>query len=292
MKRLNILLLICSVFLLACGAGKNREDGQQKTTEELLRRVRTQKWSPLSGANRFALGLYNSVYRAANTGYDIGDVEKILKKGTDPNKSYGEAGWMDTNPLIIVARSSYTSCYNLEKGEKLPDVTPDVQTLLQLVSAGANIQAFPYVWIVVYIHDNGDIEQIKRQWKSDHEHEGATEEQLDARIKNTVADSNRLLEAFINAGADPAMRGDPYPFGQDAIRTMSDELAIEYFKKGTLPINEAIVKGSTWESQVDFLLKCTKLDKDSLDAARRSNDPKMIAKITKLWAEQNRNFAR
>jgi len=65
------------------------------------------------------------------------------------------------------------------------------------------------------------------------------------------------------------------------------EEASEYFAKGTRPLYEAIKKGMRWESQVDLLLQYTTLDEDSLKAARESKDPAMIAKITRLWNEQN-----
>jgi len=103
-----------------------------------------------------------------------------------------------------------------------------------------------------------------------------------------VNDANRVIEAFLKAGADPDKRGHPYPYTKEANwEKITDEEADEYFAKGTRPINEAIKKGIRWESQVDLLLQYTALDEDSLEAAEESKDPAMIEKITKLWKEQN-----
>jgi len=107
-------------------------------------------------------------------------------------------------------------------------------------------------------------------------------------MKEQVATCNRVIQAFIDAGADPDMRGSPKPFEHVITNVffMNDWIASLYYRKGTRPINEAIKKGMEWESQVDLLLKYVKLDKDSLAAAQESGDPAMIDKITRLWDDQ------
>jgi hypothetical protein len=98
---------------------------------------------------------------------------------------------------------------------------------------------------------------------------------------------NRIIEAFLKAGADPDLPGHPYPFSYEAMKArITDEQAREYFSKGTRAINEAIAKGMAWESLVDLLLAYTQLDEESLKAAERSNDPAMVRKIQKLWQVQ------
>jgi hypothetical protein len=115
----------------------------------------------------------------------------------------------------------------------------------------------------------------------------STPEEAREAAASYVEDANRVLEAFLEAGADPDQPGHPYPYSYEVVDNgISDEEANEYFARGTRAINEAIKKGIWWESQVDLLLRYTTLDEDSLAAAEESNDPAMIAKITKLWLKQ------
>jgi hypothetical protein len=102
-------------------------------------------------------------------------------------------------------------------------------------------------------------------------------------------DENRLLEAFLQAGADPDKLGHPHPYSYEAIieKFITDENVDEYFKDGTHAINHTIEKGMAWESQVDILLHYTELDDESLLAAKKSNDFLMIEKINQLWEIQN-----
>jgi hypothetical protein len=188
---------------------------------------------------------------------------------------------MDSNPLNVVAEDFYDTYARQRSGMAIPDPPPDVAVLNLLVKAGADINRRPYIWDRVFVYNNYDFKGIEDQREADHE--STAPSAMKVEIDNFIEDANRLIEAFIEAGADVDKRGHPYPFRNAGI---NDKLANEYFAQGSRAINVAIEKGIVWESQVDLLLKYTKLDEESLKAAAQSNDPKMVEKITKLWQEQ------
>ena len=232
----------------------------------------------------------------AITTKDVDKVREYLEKGYDPNRCRGEEGWMVGTPLNVMVRGSYDTYLRLIRGEEIPDPPIDIAMFQMLVDAGADVNQRPYIWCRVNLYDNFllklrlENEQLRLNWKTPQTKEEAEElkkENLEAALYY-VHDTNRLIEAFLKAGADPDKRGHPYPYSLEAKRKrITDEEADKYFAKGTRPINEAIKKGIRWESQVDLLLQYTTLDKDSLKAARESKDPAMLAKITRLWNEQN-----
>jgi len=231
---------------------------------------------------KLAKELYNTVYRR-----DINAVKKALKKGANPNYCLGEAGWVDSNPLSVIAESFYDIYYR-KRFELIPNPIPDVAVLNILLEEGANIDQRPYIWERVFKYNNKNIESITRQRKADNE---STEpEAMQEQIDIFMSDVNRLIEAFLKAGADSDKLGHPYPFSYEAVRArITEEQANEYFAQGTRAINVAIEKGIAWESQVDLLLQHTKLDEESLIAAERSNDHAMVEKINKLWEIQQKN---
>jgi hypothetical protein len=230
------------------------------------------------------------LWRAIET-KDVDKVKRYLEEGYDPNKSRGEQGYRDRNPLNIIAKSFYTTHARLVSGEELPDPPPDVAILELLVSAGADVNRRPYIWCRINTWDNFSLDshtnrktlsRVGNYPKTEAEMEEFEDEKIIASLY-FIKDANRVLEAFLKAGADPDMRGHPYPYSHEAHRArITDKEADEYFSTGTRPINEAIKKGMRWESQVDLLLQYTTLDEDSLSAARESEDTAMIAKITKL----------
>jgi hypothetical protein len=222
-----------------------------------------------------AKDLYNAVY-----GDHVEWVKELLDAGADPNYCFGENGYIDSNPLNVVAEDFYDTYYRRQFGEAIPDPPPDVAVLNLLVKAGADINRRPYVWNRVFLYNNYSIKDIENQSKADNE---ATEPSaMKAEIDNYIKDANRLIEAFVKAGADVDKRGHPYLRKAE----MDDTRANVYIAHGSRAINVAIEKGIVWESQVDLLLKYTKLDEESLKAAARSNDFQMVEKITELWQEQ------
>lgn len=221
--------------------------------------------------------LYTAVYSRR-----IEKVKELLANGSDPDYCTGEAGWVDSNPLNVVAESFYGTYYRHHLNKKIPDPAPDVVVLEILVEYGANIKERPYIWDRVDKFDNDFYDRSKGTAIIFNKRMQINT--LEEHFKTFVNDSNRLIKAFLEAGADPDFRGHPYPFSYKAISTrMTDEKAEKYFAKGSRAINIAIEKGMGWESQVDLLLEYTTLDKESLEAAERSNDPLMIRKINELW---------
>ena len=226
---------------------------------------------------------------------NVAQVKQYMEDGYDPNKSYDEGWWGNATPLNMIAGSFFTTYYRRERGEEIPSPPPDVAMLELLVVAGAKVNERPYVWLRVYTYSNRSLENALRQAILGHTGQYA---KSDADMKKLrmqepeafecfIGDANRVIEAFLKAGANPDMLGHPTPFsGREIAGNMTDERAAGYFAQGTRPINEAIKKGMWWESQVDLLLQYTTLDEDSLKAAKESNDPAMIEKITRLWNEQ------
>jgi hypothetical protein len=283
--RIFIGTLLLVVFAISCGSqGDNVTRGQSTLIEKITRAIfypiRSGSLFFPSKKNKLARDLYSAVYGGDNVAW----LQRILSAGADPNYCLGECGWIDANPLNVIADSFYDTYYRHQRGEMIPNPAPDVATLTLLLNAGANISKRPYIWDRVYRWNDSIFNQTI---------EKGEEPSVVVELKKYfIHDANRLLKAFLEAGADPDMRGDPYPFSSKAVEAkITDEQANAYFKKGSRAINVAIEKGSAWETQVDLLLKYTKLDQESLEAAKRSNDPKMIAKITKLWVEQTKSPA-
>jgi hypothetical protein len=219
---------------------------------------------------------------------DVEEIREFLEQGYDPDQCLGSEGWNSSNPLVVIMRRVYFTLVDYENNRPIPEPTPDVAMMRALVEGGADIHRFPYIWRGVYGYSNDSIEQI--QTKVGVYHNGelvATQEEADQEKARYVQDVNRLIEAYLEAGAGPDKPGHPYPF-RPAKKDffMTNEEANAYFSKGTRAINEAIKKGVVWESQVDLLLRYTTLDEASLEAARESNDPAMIGKIYRLWIEQ------
>lgn len=217
-------------------------------------------------------------------GLQVNAVRELLEQGADPNYCIGEFGWFDSNPISIIPT------YNtfLDDESKIQNPPPDSMILDLLINAGADINMRPYIWWNIYAFDNETILLIKRieRYQGELDENPIYKKHVDTRI----GDANRFIEALLKAGANPDALGHPYPFSDRAITfRITDARTKKYFKKGTRPINEAIKKGILWESQVDLLLKYTKLDENSLMAARESNDPAMIEKINRLWEIQEKD---
>lgn len=280
--------VVCmAFFLVLLNAGGTKEEDVRKSKSSnavgrfFVRPARTSKPFFFTKRGRLARELYNYTDRAGS-GYDPELVLDVLQRGADPNYCSGENGWAETHPINVLVESFNSTFHNI------PEMTPDgdVQALRHLVDFGANINALPYVWVRItgITLDESDYRQWKLNSKSFNPEEQRT--YIATREKKLIEDANRLLIALLELGADPDMRGHPYPFSYEAMYKMNDAKAAEYFAKGTRPINEAIKKGIMWESQVDILLRYTNLDEDSLVAAQESGDPQMIEKIQRLWEAQ------
>ena len=291
-KTLLALLALFSITISSCFFGGRDYKKANEAWEGRWRRIKevnsisheeNVRQNDLSNAIRFGLTHDESMR--------LDKLKQYLEEGYDPNRSCGEE-WSERTPLYLVARSFYSSWLSIEFGREISDPPPDIEVFQLLVDAGADVNQWPYIWLRVYKWDNWHLDNWIRDAGPYFARLSLTKEETERGKEQVifyyVNDANRIIEAFLKAGADPDKFGHPYPFSPAAThRWISEEEAREYFAKGTRPINEAIKKGIRWESQVDLLLQYTMLDVDSLEAARESNDPAMIEKITRLWDEQN-----
>ena len=273
---IGLLVTIITLLLFSCMHDENRYNKKMK---KLLESIRQVEFPGLNKGLHDQWLFYNAVY-----GLESDEVQEFLNKGFDPNYCHGECGWVDANPLSVLAESFYNTYIRILIGEEIPDPTPDVMILQLLIEFGADVNKRPYIWDRIYMYNKKDLHERNPVF-IDGKAVGIDKDYKTYFIK----DANRIIEAFLKAGADPDKLGHPYPFSWEAMKArITDEQANEYFKNGTRAINEAIEKGIVWESQVDLLLKYTNLDEESLKAAERSNDSLMIMKIQKLWEMQNK----
>jgi hypothetical protein len=269
MKKIITLILFIA-HLTQFTACTLKENGSMKQVNDAMKRLLSGIRAESLDKDDISWQLYNYITRL-----EPDEVKRILEKGANPNFCKGDGGWYDSNPLNVLVRTFYNT-YNDDKMAKNPR---DVFVLDLLVKAGADINRRPYVWELVHLRDTPGFYRVILA----NEDEQTTLQ----RLTHHVVDVNRLLKAFLDAGANPDKLGHPYPFSYEALmQGMDDEQANGFFAQGTRAINEAIKKGMVWESQVDLLLQYTSLDEGSLNAAERSNDPAMIEKITKLWENQ------
>ena len=217
-------------------------------------------------------GFYLALY-----GLETDTVKEYLDAGYDPDKCRGEAMWVDSNPLRVVTEQWFSSYDFIKNAPKIIDCYPDVEIINDLVSYGADINKLPYVWEKIYRENNEEISFITRKRQSPE-----TEQIRELYIE----DCNRVLKALLENGADPNIKGHPFPFGDSRkLLLFTDKKAFKYFnsKEATTPIYEAIKKGMVWESQIDLLLEYgAKLDESCLEAAKLSGEQTMINKIEKL----------
>ena len=272
MKKIIAVFLICVLFS-SCG---KFEEGtvlnRLNPIRLLLLNIRKNPVNISNEQRKQARAFYNAIVRYE---WEPEKVKEMLAAGADPNYCYGECGWVQNNPLMLLSEMSFSSYYFKEKHGYIPDITPDVALLNELLSYGADIDKYPYVWAIVYRNGNGYIRDLEKQ---------ETKDVAKVKIESTIADTDRILRAFLEKGADVNKRGDPYPFSGDSPDNMSDEVLNMYFNKGSTPLYEAIKKGMRWESEIDLLLKYGAIiDESCLEAAKLSGEEAMVEKIQKLF---------
>ena len=272
MQKIIAVFFICVLFS-SCG---KFEEGtvlnRLNPIRLLLLNVRKNPDNISNEQRKQARAFYNAIVRYE---WEPEKVKEMLAAGADPNYCYGECGWVQNNPLMLLSEMSFSSYYFEKKHGYVPDITPDVALLDDLLSYGADIDKYPYVWAIVYRNGNGYIRDLEKQ---------ETKDVAKVKIESTIADTDRILRAFLEKGADVNKRGDPYPFSGDSPDNMSDEVLNMYFNKGSTPLYEAIKKGMRWESEIDLLLKYGAIiDESCLEAAKLSGEEAMVEKIQKLF---------
>ena len=272
MQKIIAVFFICVLFS-SCG---KFEEGtvlnRLNPIRLLLLNIRKNPDNISNEQRKQARAFYNAIVRYE---WEPEKVKEMLAAGADPNYCYGECGWVQNNPLMLLSEMSFSSYYFKEKHGYIPDITPDVALLNELLSYGADIDKYPYVWAIVYRNGNGYIKDLEKQEIKD---------VAKVKIESTIADTDRILRAFLEKGADVNKRGDPYPFSGDSPDNMSDEVLNMYFNKGSTPLYEAIKKGMRWESEIDLLLKYGAIiDESCLEAAKLSGEEAMVEKIQKLF---------
>lgn len=272
MKKIIAVFFICVLFS-SCG---KFEEGtvlnRLNPIRLLLLNIRKNPDNISNEQRKQARAFYRALRRYE---WEPEKVKEMLAAGADPNYCYGECGWVQNNPLMLLSEMSFSSYYFKEKYGYVPDITPDVALLDDLLSYGADIHKYPYVWAIVYRNGNGYIRDLEKQ---------ETKDVAKVKIESTIADTDRILRAFLEKGADVNKRGDPYPFSGDSPDNMSDEVLNMYFNKGSTPLYEAIKKGMRWESEIDLLLKYGAIiDESCLEAAKLSGEEAMVEKIQKLF---------
>lgn len=246
--------------------------------------------SRVTGMEEFRNNLSKHYFYKAVYGLDYAWTENHLKAGFDPNKCIGDAGWYDANPLKVICGKfvgSYKKIRVNETYEYEENITyPGLAVFYLLVKYGVNINKYPYVWQRVHSFDN---DLLNIWWRVHEDDELITKNKRKTRKQcddEYIKDANVLLEALILAGADPNMKGHPFPYSHSRILLIfNDKWAKKYFNspEATTPLYEAIKKGSKWESQVDLLLEYgATLDESCLEAARLSGDKAMIEKVERL----------
>ncbi|QTQ11701.1 hypothetical protein HRI96_05510 [Treponema parvum] len=216
---------------------------------------------------------YVAVYRE-----DVKWVQKHLEAGYNPNKCRGEAGWYDSKPLKVLVEQLIGAYKPYTEGSVV--IYPSIEVFKSLTKYGVNVNQLPYVWDRIHKYDNAYLNRILKYDK-----DKLTAE--DTNKKDEIQDINRLLEALLEVGADPNMKGHPFPFGKSKkLLFFTDKKTFKYFNssEATTPLYEAIKKGIQWESQVDLLLKYgAAVDESCLEAAKLSGEEAMVEKIQKLF---------
>ena len=235
---------------------------------------------------------YNAVYRC-----DYVWTENHLKAGYDPNKCIGDAGWYDSNPLKVLCENLMGDYDEIRVDNhyehKYPIEYSSINLFYLFLEYGVDINRLPYVWQRVYSFDNSELDdwweyEVRKTMIPEDKKE--TREQRDSEF---IYDANLLLEALLKAGANPNMKGHPFPYSHSLkVLFFTDRIAFKYFNspEATTPLYEAIKKGMRWESQVDLLLEYgATLDESCLEAAKLSGEQEMVDKIEKLMIRQKKD---
>ena len=263
-------LIFISLVLYTSCAGKI-----EKEVDELA-----QKYEELDITNPISKLTKEDYFKALLT-HNVEKTRVFLDANYDPNRCVVLIGnWEEYNPLLVVVSNRF-SCWDVNTNTRKDlETYDDVELINLLAEYGADVNLLPYIWKRVYVDSNDFIKSRTEHFPEDI----AAEKTL-----CLIEDSNRVIKALLDNGADPNYKGHPAPFDEDNYFyyiSMTVKKARRKFKskKATTPLYEAIKKGMLWESQVDLLLEYGALvDKSCLEAANLSGDDEMIKKIEELY---------
>ncbi|MBR4790086.1 MAG: hypothetical protein IK024_04245 [Treponema sp.] len=264
-------LIFISLVLYTSCAGKI-----EKEVDELA-----QKYEELDITNPISKLTKEDYFKALLT-HNVEKTRVFLDANYDPNRCVVLIGnWEEYNPLLVVVSNRF-SCWDVNTNTRKDlETYDDVELINLLAEYGADVNLLPYIWKRVYVDSNDFIKSRTEHFPEDI----AAEKTL-----CLIEDSNRVIKALLDNGADPNYKGHPAPFDEDNYFyyiSMTVKKARRKFKskKATTPLYEAIKKGMRWESQVDLLLEYGALvDKSCLEAAKLSGDDQMIKKIERIIA--------
>ena len=264
-------LIFISLVLYTSCAGKI-----EKEVDELA-----QKYEELDITNPISKLTKEDYFKALLT-HNVEKTRVFLDANYDPNRCVVLIGnWEEYNPLLVVVSNRF-SCWDVNTNTRKDlETYDDVELINLLAEYGADVNLLPYIWKRVYVDSNDFIKSRTEHFPEDI----AAEKTL-----CLIEDSNRVIKALLDNGADPNYKGHPAPFDEDNYFyyiSMTVKKARRKFKskKATSPLYEAIKKGMLWESQVDLLIEYGALvDKSCLEAAKLSGDDQMIKKIERIIA--------
>ena len=264
-------LIFISLVLYTSCAGKI-----EKEVDELA-----QKYEELDITNPISKLTKEDYFKALLT-HNVEKTRVFLDANYDPNRCVVLIGnWEEYNPLLVVVSNRF-SCWDVNTNTRKDlETYDDVELINLLAEYGADVNLLPYIWKRVYVDSNDFIKSRTEHFPEDI----AAEKTL-----CLIEDSNRVIKALLDNGANPNYKGHPAPFDEDNYFyyiSMTVKKARRKFKskKATTPLYEAIKKGMRWESQVDLLIEYGALvDKSCLEAAKLSGDDQMIKKIERIIA--------
>ena len=276
MKRLIMFCLSFAMPFLFFGCKKQvtiiADEFFENATRKTLETVRKNPYFGMSEEQKKQRRFYNALYSYHR---NLENVITFLDSGFDPNYCYGECGWIDSNPLLLLTEITPIILYG-KKDKYGSGKEPDIVLLNLLVDYGGNIHKYPYIWAMIYRNGNFLLTGLYKNEAG----------RIQDKEKSFVDDCNRVLKAFLDNGANINAKGNHIAFDW---QTYKEKLPYEEFVKlcdapeATTPLYEAIKKGMVWESQVDLLLEYGAiLDESCREAAKLSGDEAMIRKIEKL----------
>jgi hypothetical protein len=122
-------------------------------------RYNESNWQERMIKNHHPYYFYNALYRD-----DVELVKRFLEAGSDPNYCKGENGWVDSNPLKVLAEGFHNTYNYRDQAPKAnANQAPDVAILYLLIDSGADINKLPYIWDRINRFTSKSFIRIKEQ---------------------------------------------------------------------------------------------------------------------------------